>query len=234
MQFLANGLQPSISQEDKEYYEKLFDFKVKIFLNSRRSGLLIPTAMVKSSRPVRDELCDKNLKNIGLGTKRKNSRLMNRVRGPVPASTTSSSAAFSIGTASGKTNTIYNPPVPTSQLVIMDWLERRLEETCEKLLSIMQARFAEAIMVFERKICALIGNLANLPDLISSVISEPNSSALKRSNSEEPNIKASPEFDCFITAPFGHSSQGLISIFNFSLNATLISSFGSNELSYSL
>ncbi|KAL7673376.1 hypothetical protein ACOME3_008235 [Neoechinorhynchus agilis] len=118
-----------------------------------------------------------------------NSRLMNH--GLVPASTTSSSAAsFSIGTASRKTNTIHKPSIPTSQLVTMDLLERRLEETCDKLLSLMQACFTEAIMVFERKICALIGNLANLPDLISSVINEPSSSAPKRSNSEQPNTNA--------------------------------------------
>ncbi|KAL7668312.1 hypothetical protein ACOME3_009018 [Neoechinorhynchus agilis] len=45
-------------------------------------------------------------------------------------------------------------------------------------------------MVFATKICALIENLAYLPDLISSVVNEPSSSALKTSNSEEPNTKA--------------------------------------------
>ncbi|KAL7672660.1 hypothetical protein ACOME3_007543 [Neoechinorhynchus agilis] len=59
VQFLANGLQPNLVAEDKEEFEKLFNVKIKFFLNSRRSGIPISIAMVEGSRQVRDDICGK-------------------------------------------------------------------------------------------------------------------------------------------------------------------------------
>ncbi|KAL7675717.1 hypothetical protein ACOME3_001984 [Neoechinorhynchus agilis] len=67
VQFMANGLQPNLAAEDnnlaaedKVEFEKLFNVKIKFFLNSRRSGTPISIAMVEGSRQVRDDLCKKN------------------------------------------------------------------------------------------------------------------------------------------------------------------------------
>ncbi|KAL7673909.1 hypothetical protein ACOME3_000187 [Neoechinorhynchus agilis] len=50
VQFMANGLQPNLAAEDKVEFEKLFNMKIKFFLNSRRSGTPISIAMVEGSR----------------------------------------------------------------------------------------------------------------------------------------------------------------------------------------
>ncbi|KAL7675716.1 hypothetical protein ACOME3_001983 [Neoechinorhynchus agilis] len=77
--------------------------------------------------------------------------------------------------------------LPPSQLVTMEILEERLEESCNKLLTVMQARFTEAIVAFERKLSTLIGNLVNLPDLISSSLPSQRGAKLKRANATEKN-----------------------------------------------
>ncbi|KAL7675687.1 hypothetical protein ACOME3_001955 [Neoechinorhynchus agilis] len=72
----------------------------------------------------------------------------------------------------------------SSQLVTMEHLECRLEEVCNKLLTVMQALFTEAITTFE------IGNLGNLPDIISSSFQFPRDLKQKRLNSPDTNPRS--------------------------------------------
>ncbi|KAL7669977.1 hypothetical protein ACOME3_004923 [Neoechinorhynchus agilis] len=61
-------------------------------------------------------------------------------------------------------------------------LESKLDEACNKILMIMQARFTEAMLAFERKMSALIDKLMNIPTIFSSCLPEPSSAKLKRAN----------------------------------------------------
>ncbi|KAL7677136.1 hypothetical protein ACOME3_003381 [Neoechinorhynchus agilis] len=75
----------------------------------------------------------------------------------------------------------------SSQLITMEHLECRLEEVCNKLLTVMQARFTEAITTFEKKMCTLI---CNLPDIISSSFQFPRDLKQKRLNSSDTNPRS--------------------------------------------
>ncbi|KAL7678294.1 hypothetical protein ACOME3_004524 [Neoechinorhynchus agilis] len=243
VQFMANGLQPNLAAEDKVEFEKLFNVKIKFFLNSRRSGTPISIAMVEGSRQVRDDLCKKmhsikmtiffltatfatngdtgfniapiriprnvftvprqvillkiaqtsqskdvsiamdntlyftkdvlNSRSIGIGLKT-GSPLLKKAIAPDTTILKSSDSKDS-------------HRLPPSQLVTTEILEERLEESCNKLLTVMQARFTEAIVAFERKLSTLIGNLVNLPDLISSSLPSQRGAKLKRANATEKN-----------------------------------------------
>ncbi|KAL7670281.1 hypothetical protein ACOME3_005220 [Neoechinorhynchus agilis] len=57
VQFLVKGIDPSITNEERENFEQSFNCKIKFFLNSRRTGQPISIAMVEGQRQVRDDLC---------------------------------------------------------------------------------------------------------------------------------------------------------------------------------
>ncbi|KAL7676729.1 hypothetical protein ACOME3_002978 [Neoechinorhynchus agilis] len=268
VQFLANGLQPNLNCEEKAEFEKLFNVKIKFFLNSRRSGKPISLAMVEGSRQVRDELCEnthsafncfeirftKNLAVIrmtiffqsaifvmaeAIGLNNVARTLLNVVsawRQNTPlrivqtnqlnvVQTAEVNIQFSIkvvqpsktiGPGLKKDNSIIAHAVDlcvnqwsrgfllpilcirssginvsqstvSSQLVTMEHLECRLEEVCNKLLTVMQALFTEAITTFEKKMCTLI---CNLPDIISSSFQFPRDLKQKRLNSSDTNPRS--------------------------------------------
>ncbi|KAL7676167.1 hypothetical protein ACOME3_002423 [Neoechinorhynchus agilis] len=104
-------------------------------------------------------------------------------------------ASFSKDTTLKSTGSNDSHCLSPSQLVTMEILEKRLEESCNKLLTVMQARFTEAIVFFEKKLSTLIGNLVNLPDLISSSLPRQRSAKLKRANATETNSQAAKKFN---------------------------------------
>ncbi|KAL7672295.1 hypothetical protein ACOME3_007184 [Neoechinorhynchus agilis] len=217
VQFMANGLQPNLAAEDKVEFEKLFNVKIKFFLNSRRSGTPISIAMVEGSRQVillkiaqtsqskdvsiamdntlyftKDVL---NSRSIGIGLKTGSPLLKKAIApgGDRLSQQTRSQCLFIEQPPFQKITILKSSDskdshrLPPSQLVTMEILEERLEESCNKLLTVMQARFTEAIVAFERKLSTLIGNLVNLPDLISSSLPSQRGAKLKRANATEKN-----------------------------------------------
>ncbi|KAL7672446.1 hypothetical protein ACOME3_007330 [Neoechinorhynchus agilis] len=217
VQFISNGLQPNLAAEDKVEFEKLFNVKIKFFLNSRRSGTPISIAMVEGSRQVillkiaqtsqskdvsiamdntlyftKDVL---NSRSIGIGLKTGSPLLKKAIApgGDRLSQQTRSQCLFIEQPPFQKITILKSSDskdshrLPPSQLVTMEILEERLEESCNKLLTVMQARFTEAIVAFERKLSTLIGNLVNLPDLISSSLPSQRGAKLKRANATEKN-----------------------------------------------
>ncbi|KAL7678206.1 hypothetical protein ACOME3_004432 [Neoechinorhynchus agilis] len=72
--------------------------------------------------------------------------------------------------------------VPSTQVVPMEVLESKLDEACNKILMITQARFMEAMLAFERKMSVLIDKLMNIPTIFSSCLPEQSSAKLQRAN----------------------------------------------------
>ncbi|KAL7672230.1 hypothetical protein ACOME3_007123 [Neoechinorhynchus agilis] len=74
------------------------------------------------------------------------------------------------------------PNVRTSstQFLHVDQFERRLDEVCNRLFTMIQARLTEAITTLKRKISPLLNNLDNLPNLLSSCIPLADNCARKR------------------------------------------------------
>ncbi|KAL7670017.1 hypothetical protein ACOME3_004959 [Neoechinorhynchus agilis] len=245
VQFMANGLQPNLAAEDKVEFEKLFNVKIKFFLNSRRSGTPISIAMVEGSRQVRDDLCKKMhsikmtiffltatfatngdtgfniapiriprnvftvlrqviLLKIAQTSQSKDVSIAmdntvfykgcpefkNDSAGWRPAVAANSFAVpLHRATTLSKDTTILKSSdskdshrLPPSQLVTMEILEERLEESCNKLLTVMQARFTETIVAFERKLSTLIGNLSTWCKAKKSECDGKNSHGAKKLN----------------------------------------------------
>ncbi|KAL7677626.1 hypothetical protein ACOME3_003862 [Neoechinorhynchus agilis] len=78
------------------------------------------------------------------------------------------------------TNANSTPVSSYNQLVTIELLERRLEEACNNMLTIMQSRITEALVTFERKVSVMLTRLSELPITLSSFVKHPSSSVLKR------------------------------------------------------
>ncbi|KAL7668927.1 hypothetical protein ACOME3_009608 [Neoechinorhynchus agilis] len=78
------------------------------------------------------------------------------------------------------TNANSTPVFSNNQLVTIELLEHRLEEACNNMLTIMQARITEALVTFERKVSVMLTRLSELPITLSSFVKHPSSSVLKR------------------------------------------------------